>query len=484
MEGTGKGREVYIRRNRAGGQAATGNKCDDSDSEEENNRHKGNTYDPASLSSRTPSKSSSHSKSNTSSKSNIPSKSSTSREREARRADRIIAEEEARAARSLENKNPAKDKHAEKSNGLRPKKKETSVKKVVKKITVPQSESDTNGEEEEGVTLDPELEAIRNSALKTSKNTGTGSRPRAETQNKKHTETTFKSTRVYNKRKKNNEDDEDDEDEELVTGAYKRSRLWSAPGSVTNRDKDSDREHDETEVEPDPTPMRRQRRPPMRPARPLTPVPEEVYPETAESSSQVERDPPTGTSGYRSASNSQPTHTTVGLVYRTAQAITAGDLAEDMKFLHTEIDDSLKTKFDVRYRAVMTAGDAIYHNVLTGILSHHFSAQHICKNNLIRPGGSITITIGNVHHRPYHGWGLVRGLPGVVESSARGLPVDLEPIRAAGVTKTKVFSVFSPKARESLFKAQEEKLQVGHVRTRKEIAEAHIFAMKCTYLTY
>ncbi|CCO35437.1 hypothetical protein BN14_09555 [Rhizoctonia solani AG-1 IB] len=204
-----------------------------------------------------------HSKSYTSSKSNVPSKSSTSHECEACWANRIIAKEEARAARSLENKNTAKGKHAEKSNRLCPKKKETSVKKVVKKITVPQSKSNTNREEDKGVTLDPELEAIWNSALKTSKNTGTGSQPCAKAQNKKHTETTFKSTRVYNKCKKNNKDDENDEDEELVTGAYKRSRLWLAPASVNNQDNDSDREHNKTEVKPDPTPMRRQHCPPM-----------------------------------------------------------------------------------------------------------------------------------------------------------------------------------------------------------------------------
>jgi hypothetical protein len=107
-----------------------GNKCDNLDSKEENNCPKGNTYNPASLSSCTPSKSSLHSKSYTSSKSNIPSKSSTSHECEACWANRIIAKEEAHAARSLENKNTAKGKHAEKSNRLCPKKKETSVKKV------------------------------------------------------------------------------------------------------------------------------------------------------------------------------------------------------------------------------------------------------------------------------------------------------------------------------------------------------------------
>ncbi|KDN44673.1 hypothetical protein RSAG8_05438, partial [Rhizoctonia solani AG-8 WAC10335] len=149
--------------------------------------------------------------------------------------------------------------------------------------------------------------------------------------------------------------------------------------------------------------------------------------------------------------------------------ITAGDLAGDVNFPHTEIDDSCKAKFDIRYWAVMIA------------------AQHVYKNNLIKPGGSIVLTIGNVHYRPYPGWGLISGPAGVVESSTRGLAIDLKPIRVnticAGVTDTELFSGFSPEARASLFKSQQEKLPVGHVGTPDDVAEAYIFAMKCTYLT-
>ncbi|CAE6438328.1 unnamed protein product [Rhizoctonia solani] len=152
--------------------------------------------------------------------------------------------------------------------------------------------------------------------------------------------------------------------------------------------------------------------------------------------------------------------------------ITAGDLV-GVNFPHAEIDDTWKDKFDVRYWAVMIV------------------AQHVYKNNLIKPGGSIVMTIGNVHYRPYPGWGLVSGLAGVVESSTRGLAIDLKPIRflssvntiCAGVTDTELFSGFSPDARASLFKSQQEKLPVGHVGTPDEVAEAYIFAMKYTYLT-
>ncbi|KAG8680926.1 hypothetical protein FRC11_001813 [Ceratobasidium sp. 423] len=149
--------------------------------------------------------------------------------------------------------------------------------------------------------------------------------------------------------------------------------------------------------------------------------------------------------------------------------ITAGDLAGELNFPNTEIDDSWKAKFDLRYWAVIVA------------------AQHIYKNNLIKPGGSIVLTIGSVQYRPIPGWSLVNGFVGAVESSTRGLAIDLKPIRvntiAPGVTETELFSSFPPEALASFLKFQQEKLLVGHIGTPEEVAEAYIFAMKCTYLT-
>ncbi|CAE6442149.1 unnamed protein product [Rhizoctonia solani] len=169
--------------------------------------------------------------------------------------------------------------------------------------------------------------------------------------------------------------------------------------------------------------------------------------------------------------------------------ITAGDLAGEMNFPHTEIDDSWKAKFDIRYWAVITAGNALTSEIplQPALIQLFISAQHVYKNNLIKQGGSIVLTIGNVHYRPYPGWSLINGMVGAVESSTRGLAVDLKPIRvntiAPGVTDTELFSTFSSEARASFFKTQQEKLPVGRVGTPEEVAEAYIFAMKCTFLT-
>ncbi|CAE6536868.1 unnamed protein product [Rhizoctonia solani] len=147
--------------------------------------------------------------------------------------------------------------------------------------------------------------------------------------------------------------------------------------------------------------------------------------------------------------------------------ITAGDIPGNNNFPEQEIDPEkdIKSYFDVRYWATMIA------------------AQHIHKNKLINPGGSIIQTIGTSHYKPPAGWGLVSGLVGAVESSTRGLAIDLKPIRCPGLVDTEFHNAYPADAKEKLFKSRQESLPVGHVGTPEEVAEAYIFAMKCTYLT-
>ncbi|CAE6430890.1 unnamed protein product [Rhizoctonia solani] len=151
--------------------------------------------------------------------------------------------------------------------------------------------------------------------------------------------------------------------------------------------------------------------------------------------------------------------------------ITAGDLPGNFNFPDQEIDPAItKSYFDVRYWATVIA------------------AQHIHKNKLINPGGSIIQTIGASHYRPPPGWGLISAVVGAVESSTRGLAIDLKPIRVnticPGLVDTEFHDSMPTDAKEQFFQSQREKLPVGHVGTPEEVAEAYIFAMKvCTYLT-
>ncbi|CAE6385670.1 unnamed protein product [Rhizoctonia solani] len=133
--------------------------------------------------------------------------------------------------------------------------------------------------------------------------------------------------------------------------------------------------------------------------------------------------------------------------------ITAGDTAAVTNFPEQEIDENAKNQFESRFWSVVIA------------------AQHIHKNNLIRPGG----------------WGVINGVVGAVESATRGLAVDLKPIRvnaiALGLVDTELYDKIPSKFKEPLFKSHSDKLLIDHVGTPEEVAEAYIFAMKCQYLT-
>ncbi|KAH7337952.1 hypothetical protein B0J17DRAFT_706424 [Rhizoctonia solani] len=146
--------------------------------------------------------------------------------------------------------------------------------------------------------------------------------------------------------------------------------------------------------------------------------------------------------------------------------ITAGDTTAITNFPHQEIDKHAKNQFESRFWSVIIA------------------AQHIYKNNLIRSGGSITLTTGSAHFRPLPGWGVVNGVVSAVESMTRGLAVDLKPIRvnaiALGLVDTELYDKTPPEFKESLFKAHADKVLVNHVGTPEEVAEAYIFAMKAS----
>ncbi|KAG9118886.1 hypothetical protein FRC07_006385 [Ceratobasidium sp. 392] len=142
----------------------------------------------------------------------------------------------------------------------------------------------------------------------------------------------------------------------------------------------------------------------------------------------------------------------------------AGGLAPDV-----DIREQLQDSMHSRYWAVLNA------------------ANHAHHHKLIRPGGSIVLTIGTAQQRPYPGWGYFIGASGAVETATRGLAVDLKPLRvntiAPGLVDTELIQNFPAEQRKHLLETHREKLLVGHIGTPEEVAEAYIFAMKCQYLT-
>ncbi|KAG8778473.1 hypothetical protein FRC12_024977 [Ceratobasidium sp. 428] len=152
--------------------------------------------------------------------------------------------------------------------------------------------------------------------------------------------------------------------------------------------------------------------------------------------------------------------------------ITAGgvpDLPKDGPPADIDIREQFQDSMDSRYWAVLNA------------------ANHVHKHKLIRPGGSLTFTIGTAQQRPISGWGFFIGAVGAVETATRSLALDLKPLRvntiAPGPVDTGLLQGFPADLRNHLIETQRDKSLVGHMGTPEEVAEAYIFAMKCQYLT-
>ena len=62
-------------------------------------------------------------------------------------------------------------------------------------------------------------------------------------------------------------------------------------------------------------------------------------------------------------------------------------------------------------------------------MNEHSVAHHIHANALVRPVGSLTMTIGTQQARPHPGVGFGIGVADVVETAIRGLAVGLKPLR-------------------------------------------------------
>jgi len=105
----------------------------------------------------------------------------------------------------------------------------------------------------------------------------------------------------------------------------------------------------------------------------------------------------------------------------------------------------------------------------------------------IRPGGSITLTVGSVVVKPKGGWTLGAALMGAVDSVTRALAVDLAPIRvnviSPGLVETELWNPMPKEQVKQMMEASAKSLLVKHVATPEEIAEAYLFTMKCGYIT-
>ncbi|EKM59337.1 uncharacterized protein PHACADRAFT_249763 [Phanerochaete carnosa HHB-10118-sp] len=116
-----------------------------------------------------------------------------------------------------------------------------------------------------------------------------------------------------------------------------------------------------------------------------------------------------------------------------------------------------------------------------------WGAAQAAQSIKIRPGGSITLTIGAAIARPRKGWSLVVSIIGAVDALVRGLAVDLAPVRVnvvcPGIVDTELWKDMNTATKQGMFEAAAKSLPVGHVGSPEEIAEAYLFLMKCGFIT-
>jgi NAD(P)-dependent dehydrogenase (short-subunit alcohol dehydrogenase family) len=113
----------------------------------------------------------------------------------------------------------------------------------------------------------------------------------------------------------------------------------------------------------------------------------------------------------------------------------------------------------------------------------------LAKHDIVKPGGSLTLTSGAAAFRPGKGAAIGGALNGGVLSLTKGLANELaeKKIRVntvvPGLVKTELWDKqgHTKEAQEKIFKEGAEKLSVGFVATPEDIAEAYLYLIRADY---
>jgi len=101
----------------------------------------------------------------------------------------------------------------------------------------------------------------------------------------------------------------------------------------------------------------------------------------------------------------------------------------------------------------------------------------------IAPNGSITITSGLMTHRPRKGAPLATAIGGAVEYLARGLAIDLAPVRINAVCPGMILTEVVQQAPEETLRAWVSGLPLPRGASPTEAATAYIYLMLNGYVT-
>lgn len=159
------------------------------------------------------------------------------------------------------------------------------------------------------------------------------------------------------------------------------------------------------------------------------------------------------------------------------------------------LDSATENKSKLLNHVVFTAGDALtvtpFAKVVAADISNSLTvrvtgallvAKHLPAYTVRSNKTSYTVTGGTLATRPVPGMGLVAGVGAAIEGFARGMAVDLRPIRVncvrAGPIRTPLLG--DDPARLELFAKS---TLTGTVGKPEEIAEAYLYLMKDSFAT-
>ncbi|GMF77700.1 hypothetical protein BDV35DRAFT_282283 [Aspergillus flavus] len=168
--------------------------------------------------------------------------------------------------------------------------------------------------------------------------------------------------------------------------------------------------------------------------------------------------------------NAQGTQTTDGKVLLDHVVMTAGDALG----LRKPTDPT----FDVPY--IESSGTVRFIGSL-------ILAKHAPTYLRQAPSSSITFTSGVLTTRPAPGWTLVAATGSAIEGMARGLAVDLAPIRvntvSPGAVLTEIFGTLETDSLEKMIEMFRGQTLTGEIGKPEDVAEAYLYAMKDRFLT-
>jgi NAD(P)-dependent dehydrogenase (short-subunit alcohol dehydrogenase family) len=103
-------------------------------------------------------------------------------------------------------------------------------------------------------------------------------------------------------------------------------------------------------------------------------------------------------------------------------------------------------------------------------------------------GSSVTFTSATNVHRPIPGWTLTgSGVTGALDSMARGLAVDLAPVRVncvlPGIVDTELWNWLEESQKAAVFERNGQKLLTKSIGKPDEVAEAYGYLLRCNHVT-